>query len=279
MSRVRRGTTFGFAFACALALVAPARADDVAEARAAYDRGAKAYDTGDFSTAAVEFARADALAPNATVLELALKSSIKADDPILAMPLVERAEGRNAQGQLAETARAARERFSPRVGQLVVRCSGCTATLDGALTAVGVKSWVLAGSHEVVVSLASGARERVPVQVAAGALVNVEPAPKFVVRPPPPVPAEPKSSPGAPGDGRISPVLFWVGVGATLVLGGAAVASAVDTRNRHEAFLQSPSEAASQDGRASQIRTNVLIGASAATGVLTAALGAFAVRW
>lgn len=247
----------------------------MAEARAAYDRGAKAYDSGDYTTAAVEFARADQLAPNATVLELALKSALRGGDPLLGMSLVDRAEQRGVQGGAAEQAAQARARFESRVGRLLVQCrTECAATVDGAPTSIGAPRMMLVGPHDVEI-VANGARERHKVEVLAGTLVRVEQTAHEPTRlPPAPPPLPPPGS-----DGRVSPAVFWIGLGATALLGVAAGFSGADTRDRHEQFVQSPSEQGAQDGRAAQMRTNVLIGSCIATGALTGALGLFAVRW
>ena len=62
-----------------VATTAPAFADakDLEGARAAYDRGAAAYDAGNYELAASELTRADDLAPNDIALELALKAAVK----------------------------------------------------------------------------------------------------------------------------------------------------------------------------------------------------------
>jgi hypothetical protein len=265
---------------CATALAvllacAAARADDatLTEARAAYDRGARAYDAGDFAMAAAELARADQLAPNVTVLELAIKSALRSDDALLGIALAERAEARGTAGGARDSAPALRARFEPRLGRVVVRCRAiCTATIDGTPAAVGAPRWVLPGAHRVEIAVGAGQEWR-DVSVAAGGLFQVEQAP------PAPVPLPPAPPPADPSDGRISPAVFWIGLGATALLGVAAGFSAADTRDRHDQFVESPSEQAAQDGRGAQLRTNVLIGATIATGVLTGALGLFAVRW
>jgi hypothetical protein len=247
----------------------------VTEARAAYDRGAKAYDAEEYTTAAAELARADLLAPNAMVLELALKSVLKAGDPVLGMSLVERVEQRGLQGGALEQAMQARARFASRVGRVIVTCRGaCAATVDGVPISLGSPRWMSVGAHDVEIS-ANGLRERRRVDVLGGALARVEQAPPNASRLPPSAPPVPASS----SDGRVSPALFWVGLGATALLGVASAFSGADLGSRHEQFVQSPSEQGAQDGRAAQIRTNVLIGVTIATGALTGALGLFAVRW
>src|SRR5580692_9436948 len=68
-----RALLAGAGLAVATWLHAPhAVADGKADARALYDQGAAAFDAGDYPRAASLLADADAMAPNATVLKLAL---------------------------------------------------------------------------------------------------------------------------------------------------------------------------------------------------------------
>ena len=108
----RRRLLSALAVGCALtaiATAAPARADEeLTDARKAYDRGAKAYDDGDYVTAAREASFADQLVPNTTALELALKSVLRVELHVLAMQLADRivlgyAAG-DTEGNAAETA-------------------------------------------------------------------------------------------------------------------------------------------------------------------------------
>ena len=76
-------------------------------------------------------------------------------------------------------------------------------------------------------------------------------------------------------------MLFWGGVGLTAVLGGFTIASAVDTKAQHDAFLESsPRDAGDRDrGQGAETRTNVLVVSAAASAVLTAAIGLLFTQW
>src|SRR5262245_55502094 len=78
------------------------------EAHAAYERGAAAFDRGDYPTAAKELARADALFPNVVALTTAIKAAILADDPALAMELADRTESRPVEATLSAVTQSAR---------------------------------------------------------------------------------------------------------------------------------------------------------------------------
>ena len=263
------------ALALALAL-ASARASaagptDLEAAHEAYDQGRRAHERGDDAEAAADFMRADALHPNATALRFGLLAATLADRPEIAMTLVERAEKRGRlTPELSQAVDAARARFAPRVGRVLVRCDAarCAATLDGLPVAVGVPTFVITGDHVVEID-AAGKTDRQPVHVDQGAFVTVSPPAARVTAPPAAVAVATKKP--------LSRTWFFVGLGGTAVVGGLTIASGVDTKNKHDAF-----EAAGIDiegGRAAQTRTNILLVATGTVGLATAAIGLFAVRW
>jgi len=266
--------------------VANAQDKDIAAARDAYDRGAASYDAGEYALAAQQLAKADQIAPNDVALELALKAAVKANDALLAMDLVTRAEGRPSASPGVLAARDdARAKMANRVGKVTVKCapgtSRCTATLDDAPFPTTDSRFVLAGAHRVVIDDGSGAKQAFRVRVDPGASVPVEaaaPAPatslpnETTTTTPPPAP------PSRAGAG-ISPAWFWIGTGLSTALGGVTIASAVDTRNKHAEFRANPSLERSDDGVDAQLRTNLLVASTAAVVVTTAVLGLFFVKW
>jgi hypothetical protein len=281
----RRSCAIVFAGAIALVMstAATAHADDVQAARQAYDRGAAAYDAGDYGLAVSELARADELFANDVALELALKAAVKADDARMAVRLALRADTRTRTGSLAAAAAAAREKMAGRTGTITITCPGrasCAATIDAGDVPAGGPYVVLAGVHRVTVQGAGGPREAFDARVEPGASVEVKSSA------PPAVPlVGPVSQPGrtvpaaeSPTSG-ISPVWFWVGLGVTAALGGAAIASAVDTQSKHDEFKLTPSTDLQDQGLNAQLRTNLLAGGTAFGGLATALVGVFLVRW
>lgn len=90
----------------------------------------------------------------------------------------------------------------------------------------------------------------------------------------------------ASGGSGLSPVFFFVGLAATAGLGGVTVWSGIDTQNNpgpdavREACVGLGTDCpAYQDGQAKELRTNVLIGATAGAAVLTTAVGLFLTDW
>lgn len=267
---------------------------DMAAARDAYDRGAASYDAGEYALAAQQLSRADAIVANDVALELALKAAVKANDALLTMDLAARADTRQSPALLAARDDA-RAKMGPRTGRVTVFCAprtaACTATFDDGAFPVNQARWVLAGEHRVVViDSASKARQAFRVRVDPAAAVEVVPSaiPAFT---PAPANTNPENKEtkdtGATRDagstarrsGGLAPAWFYAGLGVTTALGVGTVFSAVDTQDKHDRFVASPSRSLSNDGADAQVRTNVLIGATAVSAVVSAAVGLFFVRW
>jgi hypothetical protein len=286
--RARRALLVPTAAAVLLLLAAPAQAQETA--RQVYERGAAAFDAGRYGEAARDFARADEMSPNPVALESAVRAATLADDPVTALELCDRAEGRPSSAALGKTVQRARERFAGRAGKLTVRCrpgEACTLRVDGNAAEAGATRWTTAGDHALEVEV-EGARERFTVAVPAGGTVGWEPPPRTqptlaptAASPPGPLPATAPPPDGA-DDTRsprgISPAFFWIGAGATVVLGGVTAWSGVDTLDRHQQWADGD-DGAEDAGKAAQLRTNVLIGVTGALALGTAAIGIWAVDW
>ncbi|MFO0763128.1 MAG: hypothetical protein U0359_42215 [Byssovorax sp.] len=298
-----RGAAAGLALLLSIAsLAAPARADDTEAAQKAYDRGSAAFAQKRWAEAAAELSRADALAPNPVALESALKAALLADDPVLGMALVERAEGRAGLPETITTAAGkARARFGERAGKLLVRCAPsrrCTANVDAEPFPIEQRRWVKAGDHAVEI-VVDDRSQRYTVKVDGAMTVEwsapapAEPAPPPdkpaapppvaqppvapPVTPPPAAPPAPLAPPPEP-QGGLSPAWFWVGLGLTAAVGGMTIASGVDTLGKHSDFMDGIVDNPTP-GQNAQNRTNVLIGVTSAFGLATAGVGLFAVRW
>jgi hypothetical protein len=251
--------------ALALAVIAPiasAAGPDQEAAERVYAEGENAHAKGDFKKAALDFARADEIAPNAQALESALRETLLADDPVLGMILVERAKPAQGQDALAAAVGDVRKAFVARVGRLAAGCdaaAGCRVLLDGSHAEPGIARWVLAGEHVIEVAQGSSTR-RQTVTVVAGRSVKV-----IRISPLPPEPEPARSA-------RLPETWFWAGVGVTFALaggiGGFASASTHAYNQRDAPALE-----------VTKTATNVLIGATATAGVVTAALGLFVVEW
>jgi hypothetical protein len=293
-------------FGAALLLVATgagaggASATDLARAKDAYERGSIAYRHGDYARAAAEFAQADQLAPDPVALRAALDAATLADDPVLGTELLERSARAPSDRSLAEVVAKARARFAHRTGKVVVTCPpGCLATLDGAPLDPAKPRVVAVGVHTLTIQTDGPAEQRI-VQVAADQTFELSPsAPSSSPSasspspspPSSPSPSNPEPEPTSEPEGGVSPAWFLAAAGATAIVGGLTIWSALDTRNRHSTFENecgpAPSAPASPgtcsdlqgNGLSAEHRTNALLVATGALALGTAALGLFFVRW
>jgi hypothetical protein len=274
----------------------PAWADDRAAAAEAYDRGQRAFDAGDFRQAAEHFQTADRLAPSAPALEGAITAATRADDAGLALELADRADGRRGDPRLDGAAREARSRFAARAGKLIAGCGArpCSLRVASAPWPPGTARWIAAGDHVVVIDRGAG-EERFAIVVRPGETTtwtapDVAPSPPPPVAPPAAAPATPPPAlpppavpPPAPqpavdqradAGGGPSPAWFFVGLGATVVLGGATIGTGVATLAQHDEFEAGPSEEARSNGLLLQNTTNALIAGTAVAGIVTVVLAA-----
>ena len=259
--------------ACVLALFVPlqGRADDLAEARADYDAGAAAYDRKDYRTAAERFARADERVPNGRTLQLAMAAALLGSDAALAMNLVERAETRPSEREIADLSQRLRARFGHAVGRIRFVCmQACKADVDGARVDANRPRWVEPGKHSIDlrteasrverdVSVGAGETISVAIDDATAAPIDVATTSKAT---------EPAAAPAPPRDRGLPRYVFWSTVALTGIAAGTATVLTIDVARRHDEFVAAPSAEASRDGEAAQTRARIVWGV---TGVLALA--------
>lgn len=263
--------------------------DPVTAARHAYERGAEAYDAGQYEQAARAFAKADELSPHPVALEYALRAAMRAQDAVLVMQLVQRVEARAHGESLARLAAQARRAFERKVGRIFVHCrpdERCQSFRVGGVSAEpGTPRWVEPGEHVVTIILGDTTETR-RVVVEGGRDVLIEP--NRVAPAPPPSPSPTRTSSPAPAlpptteadqSRGWSPAWFWLGVGTTAALGVATTISGLDTLSKHDAFEKNQTDATEEAGRSAQTRTNLLLGGTAVAALATASVGAFATGW
>ncbi len=283
-----RSTAFTAAFALGMFWsIAAHAAPDLARARDAYDRGVRAHAAADYGAAARAFAEADALAPTPASLEAALEAAMRADDAVLGVEVLDRAEGRgDVDASLLRTIDAARRRFGGRTGKIRVQCTGserCLFAVDGRASDGSRPFVAIVGTHSIVIQQGEGRVERL-VEVRADAVTVVGMSSGAA-----PPPETPRSAPISRSG--LSPTWFFVALGATALVGGATVFSGIDAADQHDAFVTAgcapgatgpkaaTCAARSEDGSSATLRTNLLLGATAVLAVGTAALGVVFVRW
>lgn len=259
-------------------------------AHAAYERAIKAHERGDFASAAREFARADRLIPNDSVLKDAIGEALRADDAPFGAMLVARSARSPDNAALQAVAAKANEAFRGRAGRIEIECASCKAELDGSSPDPDADRWLTVGPHVVVLTEEAHPdyrdEHRIDVSPLETTRVRFVPPPARAIARPAlqPAPAPPAAPHVAPGG--ISPAWFWLGAGLTVALAGATTLSGLDVSSRRRDFSDQgcarvgsdTCDAVASDGRGAVTRTNVLLGATALLGAATVAT-VFLVRW
>ena len=286
-------------------------AERVRAAAEAFDTASVAYQAGRFELAASSFEAAYQAVPSARALRMAIRSRERAKHKGRAATLAALAERQYPDDdKTVALARDVIERLGKELHRLDVRCSTPCVLALGARAVPGKAArrhgvFVLPGKVTVSASFVDerAAEQQVIVARLGGrnllrfegkeAAKPVEPAPK----PPPPKKPPPKQP--AAGDVKLaqadqaqepswisSPVVFYSALGATAALGAVTIWSGVDTINNpgqevvRAACAGKGSDCAEyQQGRASQLRTNVLIGVTASVAALSGVIGLFVTEW
>lgn len=280
----------------------PAKRQQAAEA---FDAGSDAFKAKDYAAAAKHFEAADRALPSPKALRLAMRSRAEAGNGALAATWAALALARYPSD--AETAKQANDqldKLSPGLHKLSVSCaSPCALSVgDDKLLGEPTTRWVvyLAPGPATVRATFYGAvapqTEKISAAPGDASTLRFEPGNgDEAAETPAPVTVVPGSSPSpvidtppdAPSSGSgLSPVFFVAGLVATAGLGGVTIWSGIDTQNnpgadtvRERCAGQGESCPEYQQGRDAQTRTNILIGATAGVGALTAVVGLFLTDW
>jgi hypothetical protein len=275
----------------------------VRTAAEAFDRGREAYKSEEYVEAAEQFESADANAPSAAALELAIRARDKAGQLDRAATLAALALSRHPDdANIQKVAPSIVERAKGELFELDIKCDDpCDVTVAGKI-APGRRSTdrtVFVGPGKYAVRAGWSGDRSLSKQIeaskgAAGTLefqapaeqsaAPTEPNPATTAAPP----SEKPVDEGLPQkSGPLPPAVFWVGVGLTAVVGGITVWSGLDTqKNPGPDKVRSECQANMADcqtlyqqGVDKQHRTNILIGTTAGVGVVTAVIGGFLTDW
>lgn len=275
--------------------------EQVRLAAEAFDLGRQSYKDGRFAEAAEQFERADASAPSATALELALRSRDKAGDLDRAGTLAALALARYPNDEdIAKVAPEVLERARAELFELSVTCGEPCELADGNKLVHGAAAttrtlFLAPGTHDLRAGFGGGRTEAKDVEATAGASGSVdfgvavenkaEPEEAPEPAPPPPASSSDVDQSAKHGHG-LPPVVFWAAAGATVVAGGVTIWSGIDTVNNPGADKVKAQCAAGdrscplyEQGRSAQTRTNVLLGVTGALAVGTAVLAAVGIDW
>src|SRR6187402_546329 len=278
----------------------PAQVRTAAEA---FDRGREAYKAEEFVEAAEQFESADANAPSAAALELAIRARDKANQLDRAATLAALALARHPEDpSIQKIAPPIVQRAKVELFQLDIKCDDpCDVTVAGKIApgrrATDRTVFVAPGKYAVRAGWSGDRSESKSIDAAKGvgtALSFHAPAESTAAAPVTTTGAATATSGEASVDtgprksGGLPPVVFIVGAGLTAVAGGITIWSGLDTQNNPGADkVRSTCQAGNteecqslyQKGVDSQHRTNILLGVTAGVGVATAVIGAFFTDW
>ena len=303
----------GVALSSVIAFVSPAAFGQATsdEAAAAYEQGQRAFANGDFSGAAEFFETADRTLPAAQAIIQAIRAHRGMHSPAhdaraatLALTLLRRESN---DPRITTYATRVVDDLSPQLARITVQCDGCDLSLDAQSSGRDVfaepgphsltAAWglrvahraleLLAGSNNPIELVVPGETPSAPPTIIAtpaeimartGVLpVDVELPP--VMRGAPPTVDRPRPITHEPPSEGLPPAVFVTGAVVTAALAGTLVWSGLDTLDGSTTYTQNPTQFALDDGRVRELRTNVLIGATAAAGLATLVIGAFYTRW
>lgn len=298
---------------CTGAGAAPPDAETLKKAAGAFDDGSRAYKAGQFELAASYFEAADAAVPSARALRMAIRARSEAEQPARASTLAELALARHPNDT---STRALAEKTvkdnAAALHRLRIKCtSPCVlAVASRSVPGAAAKRWILwvppgetsigasfsgaAGADQQVIAARAGGDNTL--SFVPGATAPEEPAPRPApsvapIEPAPAVqpPVEPDRIDPEVDDGPSwieHPAVFVVSLIATAGAGGVLIWSGIDTLKSpgedvvREACVGQGTECPEyQEGLDSQLRTNILIGATAGLGLVTGIIGIFVTEW
>jgi hypothetical protein len=284
-----------FAFGCIALVCVPARAAplaaDVKKAAEAFDRGREAFRAENYVEAAEHFEAADAYASSAASLRLAIAARKEAGqlDRALSLAALALSTYPGDEAVVAE-AQAVIDAHRADFGRVDVTCDEpCDLLLDGKLVhgppALSHTVYVSPGSYQVQASWSEDRTDEETVTVVAEDQQSVqltapliEPVEATPTEPPPSEWGDGLEADESAGGKRHgwSPVVFWTGLGATVVGAGITIGLGVNAINNpgQDAVLQDCRQddttcATFQRGVANQTAANVAGGITAAVGVFT----------
>jgi len=294
LPRPSRGLSERFGVALAAALAAgvapgPARADDNAEniraAARAFDEGRRLFLENKFEPAAVQFENAFVDAPRAEALRNAIRARKSAKQYARAATLSQLALDQYASD--APTVQLANEVLAEANGKVhavIVACDPkCAVAGDGrALSLVDSRIqrvFLDPGPHELAISFGPRTRKiKLDAKPGGKTEVSVKPPDEAAPRDPAPEPTR--------GGKPFGPLVFVALAGVTAIGGGATLVSGLDAKNnpgadavRRDCAGQGESCPTYQRGLDAQLRTNILLGATAGLALVTAVVGVLFTEW
>lgn len=266
---------------------------DLEEASERFSAGKAAYRAGQFVEAAEQFERADAIAPTPNALQAAMRSRQNAGQLDRAAILAALAlESYPDALKLVTAARSVLTEAAPQLHRVSVRCDhACVLDVDRRLihgpAARSRELYLRPGQRAVRASWS----EQIPGQ--SRIVVATAGETSLLTFQRPRLGAGGSSNVGVISPAREeaidssagwSPIVFGVGAGAAVVLGGMTLWSGIDTVNDpgRDRVLEECADTSCplyQEGERKERRTNILLGATVGVGIVAGVIGTFLTDW
>ena len=270
----------------------------------AYDKGTTAYVDQAYDEAAVWFETANRLAPAAPALMQAIRAHEKNNNGARATTLALELQSAHREDASAnEFAQGVLDKNAASLLRVQVNCDeDCKLDLDGKLQEYLTFFVSPDDRHRLTATFETGSKTAA-FQGAAGETKELT----FAAPPAPPVKpiviAKEPSAEDSEGTGKkpLPPLATWIGLGVTVALGAATTISGVDALNGVKPYEDAakawnactaammqpgacPTEEANakdllDKGRSRELRTNILIGATAAAAVGTGVIAFLLTDW
>jgi hypothetical protein len=302
---MRRVTAVAVLSLSLTALASQVSAQDARQRQAAaeaYDRGTAAYLEGAYAEAGQWFETAHRMAPAAPALMQAIRAHEHNDNHARAATLaLELSRAYREDKAASDFAAGVLGKHASTLVRVDVTCDeDCKLDLDGKLQEFLSFFVVPGATHQLTATFETGSKAA-SLEGVAGDTRSIE----FEAPPPPPSaalkPAKDAESGATSGGSHppLTPLYTWIGIGLTGALGIATIISGFDAKAGVEGFnnaaaasrecmkmqgvdcsqLQSKAEQLLSDGQSKEIRTNVLIGATAVAAVGTGVIALFLTDW
>jgi len=287
----------------------PPDADRLKTAAEEFDSGRRAFKIKDFESSAVHFENADRDAPSPEALQSAVRARKEAGHAARAATLAALALSRYPTDKaVTDYARQVLAESEKSLHKLSVTCSpDCALIVDNKVMpfpeSANATLYLDPGPHVVAAGWSNNRHKNADVNAIAGGANKLsftappfeKPAPVAAEPVPPPAPMEPPPRESELDNGAeavkrsgLAPVVFYLGAGATAVLGGITIWSGIDAMNNPgkdaiKLLCAPPNNntdcPAYQEGLAHERRTNILIAATSVVGVTTVVIGLFLTNW
>ncbi len=257
-----------------------------------FQKGVEAYQAGEYKQAIDHFLAALSVKRHPSILLNLGLAEVRAGQLLAGIAHLKEVEADpSASADMRKAARDERLQAESRTAWLQLDAGeGVSLEIDGQAADLGEKGTQLdPGKHQIKLTRGGVVLQR-QIELSPGETlrVSLDQARELVLV----MPGDTSETSGpiankpVEGSKPLSPVWFYAGLGVTLIVGGFATWSALDTQSAHDAYQEDlPTLTQSQinqrvdDGHALEARTNWLLAGTAVAGIATGVLAGFLVEW